>query len=140
MDPDYFKDKTNNKRERENKEEANSSNKRRCDGSLSSMSTSSTGASRRSHFSESALHPQDGLLRCHVDRSICHLAVKPQMSKKQAYCQLHYWCTNERRYSNTAFCPNCNVVLCVDRCYELFHSEWYLHQHKHELGKKLRKK
>ena len=50
LDPDYFKDKRHNKRERENNQDENSSNKRRCDGSLSSMSTISTGASRRSLF------------------------------------------------------------------------------------------
>ena len=106
--------------------------------SLSSMSTGSTGSSRRARISESALNPMDGSLKCRLNCSILHLPVKPKMNKKQSYCQLHYWCNNERKYSNTAFCSNCNVLLCVDRCYEIFHTEYDLHKMKSETKKKMK--
>ena len=100
------------------------------------MSTGSTGSSRRERISESALNPMDGSLKCQLNCSILHLPVKPKMNKKKTYCQHHYWCNNEQKCSNTVFCYNCNVVLCVNKCYEIFHTKFDLHKMKSKTKKK----
>ena len=104
--------------------------------SLLSMSTVSTGATRRSRVCESSLNPYSGALKCRVNRNISHLPTKCRSAKD--YCQLHYWCTTKRITFSCAFCYNCNVVLCMD-CYETFHSVWDLHEKKAELKEKMSK-
>ena len=105
-------------------------------GSLSSMSTVSTGATRRSRVCESSLNPYSRALKCGINRNISHLPTKCRSAKD--YCQLHYWCTTNPITFSCAFCYNCNVVLCMD-CYETFHSVWDLHEKKAELKEKMRK-
>ena len=109
-------------------------------GSFSSLSasTGSTGGCRRARILEQSLNPMDGALKDRMNKTISHLATFPRTSKP--YCHLHYWVTGERRYSNCAYCGNCNVVLCTDNCFEMFHSNWYLHTKKAELKSKMLKK
>lgn len=78
-------------------------------GSMSSLSTASTGLSQKAQVGESSLNPYSGSLKCRMDHTISHLPTKCKNVKD--YCQLHYWCTGKRCTSNTAFCFNCNVVL-----------------------------
>ena len=123
LDPDYYPTRSK-KRATQDDDSIVRKKPRAAGGSVSSISTGSTGHSRRACVSESALNPMNGALKCRLNHTILHLPVKPDMSPKQAYCQLHYWCKTKRKYFNTAYCPNSNVVHCVNTYYEVFHSEW----------------
>ena len=90
-------------------------------GSLSSMSTGLTRSRGQSWVSEISLNPMDGPLKCCMNHTIVHFPTAPNSAK--LYCQLHYWTTCERKYTQCAYYDNCNVVLCIDRCYEVFHTK-----------------
>ena len=106
--------------------------------SYSSMSTGTVSAQgRRSCVSAQLLNPMDDSLKHQMDKTISYLAKCPRTPK--AYCQLHYLATGNK-YSNCAHCANFNVILCLDNCFELFHSEWNLHQMKADMKEKMFKK
>ena len=43
---------------------------------------------------------------------------------KKSNCQLNYWATVKRKYSSVAYCKYFRVIICTDKCYEVFHSMW----------------
>jgi len=120
-------------------ENKNSSQISRCSsqGSLSSLSlsTCSTDTSRRQRISELSLNPFSGSCKCRLDRTISHWPSAPKRlhGAKKSNCQLHYWATGKRKYAATAYCQNCNVSLCINGCYEMFHCDWGLHKKKTSL-------
>ena len=102
------------------------------DGSLStvttcSVSTSTSRGGSRCRISVSALNPISGSLKCRLDTTLPHWPSPPtKESTKLFNCQLHYWATGKRIFQNVQYCKECNVSLCTDRCYEMFHTCWDL--------------
>ena len=56
--------------------------------------------------------------------------VPPKDHIKKLNCQLQYWATGEYKYSNVEFCKDCNVSLCTDNCFGVFHNTWDLEDKK----------
>ena len=95
--------------------------------SISSISTATTSTTRRSRISDSALHPISGSLKSRLNKSGDHWpASSSKHHIKKSNCQLHYWATGKRAYSNVAYCKCCKVSLCTDNCFEVFHTVWNL--------------
>ena len=103
---------------------------RQDDESVSTVSTCSinTGTSRggsRSRISVSGLNPLTGSLKCRLDKSLPHWPSPPTKHDAKLFnCQLYYWATGKRVYQNVQYCKECNVSLCTDTCYEIFHTCW----------------
>ena len=101
--------------------------------------TSPASKKRRARVSEKSLHPRKGKLRCRLNHSFNHwpCPAPKDANKNNAPCQMHWWLFNQKRASNVAHCPTCNVTLCVDRCYEIFHTEHQLTEENRDAVKKL---
>ena len=102
------------------------------------MSTFSTNAScdssRRISISDSSLNPLTGPLKSRINTSVDHWPSVPSQSEiKKCNCQLHWWVTGKSKYKNVAFCKECDVSLCTELCYELFHTCWYIFSQKERL-------
>ena len=105
---------------------------------ISTMSTLSTNASsvssRRSHISASYLNPFTVSSKSRINTSVAHWPSVPSQSEiKKCNCQLHWWVTGKSKYKNVAFCKECDVSLCTELCYELFHTCWYIFSQKERL-------
>ena len=72
---------------------------------------------RSNTFSNIALDPYVGKLRCRLDTNLNHLPIK---CMKDANCQLHYWLHKSKFRQQLMTCPTCNVNLCI-YCYKIFH-------------------
>ena len=92
--------------------------------SLSSMSTTATpNTPRRSRIYDSALNPITGTLKWIMNRSLGHWTLVPSIHHiKKSNFQLHYWDTGKRKYIIVGFCKDCNVSLCTDNWFEVFHT------------------
>ena len=113
---------------RENKDKTNQTSDT-C--SLSSISTATTSTTRRCRISNSTLHPISGTLKCRLNKSLAHWpSSSSKHHLKKSNCQLHFWATGKRKYSNVEFCKQCNVSLCTENCYEVFHTVWDLNERK----------
>ena len=66
---------------------------------VSSMSTNTADTIRRSRVCNSSLHPINGSLKCRL-RKCDHLPTAPENGKYRFHCQLHFWATGKRKYSN----------------------------------------
>ena len=88
---------------------------------MSSMSETNE-SKRRCRVCENFLHPLTGGLKCRLNRLISHWPVST--SSVQHYCQLCYWLTGKRKYKSVVGYKTCNVVLCTDDCYKVFHTKW----------------
>ena len=113
---------------RENKDKTNQTSDT-C--SLSNISTATISTTRRCRMSNSTLHPISGTLKCRLNKSLAHWpSSSSKHHLKKSNCQLHYWATGKRKYSNVEFCKQCNVSLCTENCYEVFHTVWDLNERK----------
>ena len=65
-----------------------------------------------------SLHPQNGALRCRLDRTLDHLPTNT-CNKQPRECALHGWASGSRKKTYLR-CATCNVHLCID-CYAEFH-------------------
>ena len=66
-----------------------------------------------------------------MNRSLGHWPLVPSKHHiNKLNCQLHYWATGKRKYSNVNFFKDCNVSLCTDNCFEVFHTTWDLEDNK----------
>ena len=97
--------------------------------STSTLSTCSirTSSSRgsRSRISASALNSLTRSLKCRLDRSLPHFPSAPSTNEvKKFNRQVHYWVSGKRTYMNVQYCKECNVSLCTEGCFELFHTCW----------------
>ena len=99
-----------------------------------SISTCTSRGGSRSRISVSGLNPITGSLKCRLDKSLPHwpLAIAKQ-DTKLFNCQLHYWATGKRIYQNVQYCKECNISLCTDKCYEIFHTCWDLASQKDKI-------
>lgn len=103
---------------------------------LSTFSIRTTTSSRRSRsrISASALNPMTGSLKCRLDRSLPHWPSAPSKDEvKKFTCQVHYWAAGIRKYKNVQCCKECNVSLCTEGCFELFHTCWDITSEKRRL-------
>ena len=103
------------------------------DASMSTMSsanssTTASGLNKRKRIADQALDPIDGNLRCRLNSQLSHW---PQTARKdkagnKPRCQLHRWACGHTysKQTNVVYCAECNVNLCTDGCYEIFHSKW----------------
>ena len=90
---------------------------------LSSVSSTN----RKARFSDSALDPRSGSLKNRLNRNVHHWPCTPIKDKNRntPVCQLHRWAAGVQKRSNSAYCPECNVHLCLD-CYQPFHCVYEL--------------
>ena len=72
---------------------------------------------RQKPFTDDTLMER-GSLCCRLDHSLDHFCEPPL--EKNVYCGLHNWATKKVTTKGLAFCPSCEVHLCVD-CYSIFH-------------------
>lgn len=130
MDPDYYqRDEKKITRLRENDE---------TDTRCSTVSTMTTENERkRTRVTDSSLKPITGSLKLRLDTSMGHWPVTAH--RRNANCQLHYWASGIRKYKNVVLCQECNVYLCTDRCYEIFHTCWDVQCEKQELRRDISK-
>ena len=103
------------------------------DASMSTMSsanssTTASGLNKRKRIADQALDPIDGNLRCRLNSQLSHW---PQTARKdkagnKPRCQLHRWACGHTysKQTNVVYCAECNVNICTDGCYEIFHSKW----------------
>ena len=90
------------------------------------MSTiTNTDFPKRSRLYNTSLMPITGSLKHRLNKSLGHWPSSPALNHiKKSNCQLHYWATGKRKYSSVAYCKDCRVGLCTDKCYEVLHSMW----------------
>ena len=95
-------------------------------GSVSSMSTiTNPDFPKRSRLSNTSLMPITGSLKHGLNKLLGHWPSSPALNHiKKSNCQLHYWATGKRKYISVAYCKDCRVSICIDKCYEVFHSMW----------------
>ena len=90
------------------------------------MQTAAKRNKKSTSFSDSALDPFKGSLRCRLDHAnVKHMPTRVIKSTKggsNKYCQLHYWATKKKHFADLMRCDACEVNLCVD-CYSIFHEE-----------------
>ena len=72
---------------------------------------------------DKSLNPMNGSLRGRLNSFVHH---HPHLdSKKRRKCQLHRWANGrdakEVRGMKVGYCERCNVNLCLDGCWKLFH-------------------
>ena len=85
-------------------------------------------------MSASSLNPLTGSLKCRLDRSLPHWPSAPSKNEvKKFNCQVHYWVVGKRKYMNVQYCKECNVSLCTEICFELFHTCWNIASEKERL-------
>ena len=103
--------------------------------SLSTMSSITTpDSTKRSRVSVHSLMPITGSLKHRLNNSLGHWpCATAQHHIKKSNCQLHYWATGKRKYSNVAYCKDCRVSLCTDKCYEAFHTVWDIESQKESM-------
>ena len=93
--------------------------------------TATSTTSRITRISDIELNPMTVTLKCRMDISLGHWPSVPSRHHiKKLNFQLHYWATGKRKYSNVEFCKYCNVSLCTDNCFEVFHTTWDLEDKK----------
>ena len=104
-------------------------------GGISTTTSRSATKKRKAYVSNKSMHPLKGKLRCRLDHSLDHWASEPPKDSNHntPACQLHWWLCGTKKASNVARCPTCNVCLCVNKCYRLFHNEWDPTEKKDEL-------
>ena len=107
--------------------DSESKSSRRADiSTLSSVSSSSK--ERGFYLNSASLDPKKGKLRIRIDRAVPHWPsqVPPDKNRNRAPCQLCRWATDRkvRKRNQTAYCQECNVVLCLGECYRTFHTVW----------------
>ena len=108
------------------------------DTRCSTVSTTTTENERkRTRVTDSSLKPITGSLKLRLDTSMGHWPVTAH--RRNANCQLHYWASGTRKYKNVVLCQECNVYLCTDRCYEIFHTCWDVQCEKQELRRDISK-
>ena len=108
------------------------------DGSICTLSTTISTVwscgSARSRISASALNPLTGALKGRLNRGTAHWQLNPSFAgMNKANCQMHWWVTGKRKYKNVDFYKECNVSLCTNGCYELFHTCWDIESEKENL-------
>ena len=98
--------------------------------SISSNSTMSSISSSSQHsamkcerVNDKSLNPMSGSLRGRLNSFVHH---HPHLDgKKRRKCQLHRWAkgrdAKEVRGMKVGYCERCNVNLCLDGCWKLFH-------------------
>ena len=101
---------------------------------ISTLSISSTG--RKARVSDASLNPQDGSLRCRLNRTCGHWPSETESNKdrNKPACQLHKWAAGLQKRNNVAFCADCNVILCL-QCWESFHTVYDIVSEKTNLRK-----
>ena len=103
-------------------------------GTLSTMSRSSAAGTTTSsgnkmpYLNSSSLDPKKGSLRDRLEGVHWPDPSPRSKHKKSPPCQLCRWASNRkaRKHTNTAYCQECNVVLCLGDCWQKFHSVWDL--------------
>ena len=110
---------------------------------ISSLASSGTGSKRR-RISDTSLDPLDGSLKCRLNHSVDHWPSKATLepsSKSKPACQLHRWACGHkvRKRRNVVYCQECDVNLCTDQCYRLFHTKWDIVAAKDEIRDELNK-
>ena len=95
-------------------------------GSGRICTTASGSKKRKSYVSNKSLHPLKGKLRCRLDHRQDHWPAKApkDANHNTSPCQLHWWLCGTKKSKNVARCPTCNVTMCVDKCYRIFHTDW----------------
>ena len=90
------------------------------------MSTiTNPGFPNRSWLSNPSIVPITVSLKHRLKKSLGHWPSSPTLNDiKKSNCQLHYWATGKLKYSSVAYCKDCKVSLCTDKCYGVFHSMW----------------
>lgn len=73
---------------------------------------------RQKPFTDDTLMER-GSLCCRLDHSLDHFAEVP-LENKNVYCGLHKWAKQKVTTKGLAFCPSCEVHLCLE-CYSIFH-------------------
>ena len=103
--------------------------------SVSTMSSITTpDSTKRSRVSVHSLMPITGSLKHRLNNSLGHWpCATAEHHIKKSNCQLHYWATGKRKYSNVAYCKDCRVSLCTDKCYEAFHTVWDIESQKESM-------
>ena len=96
---------------------------------MSTISSASSGSKKRSNYLNSAsLDPVKGKLRNRLDSSLAHWpsSVPQDKNRNRSPCQLCRWATDRRvrKLNQTAYCQECNMVLCLGDCYKTFHTVW----------------
>ena len=92
--------------------------------SMTSMSTNTGNTNKISRMSKHSLNPLNGSLKHILNSAPPYWRTKS--SNEYHYCQLYYWATGNHTYQNMVLYKECNVVLCMDGCYERFHIDWDL--------------
>ena len=85
---------------------------------------------KRPYLNIASLDPKRGYLKDRL-KEVHWKDVHPKnKNNKVPACQLCRWTTNRkgasRKYTNTAYCQECNVVLCLGDFWQKFHSVWDL--------------
>ena len=117
------------KRQRETRDDESLSTVSTC-----SISTCTSRGGSRSRISVGALNPISGSLKCRLNTTLPHWPSPPtKQSTKLFNCQLHYWATGKCTFVNVQYYKECNVSLCTDGCYEMFHTCWDLASQKEKI-------
>jgi len=74
---------------------------------------------RNTTFTDKALDPYTGILRCYLDTSLDHLP--DENDKAEGSCQMHYWQDKTKYRKQLLKCATCQVCLCI-KCYKTFHT------------------
>ena len=76
---------------------------------------------RNSCITDEALDPFKGQLKCCLDHpNVKHMP--STVAGKHKYCQLNYWASKKKKYTQLLKCDALGVHLCID-CYALYHTE-----------------
>ena len=100
--------------------------------SISTLSTNSSTSSGTKHgrISDCSLDPHNGSLRCHLDITVDHWSATVMNDKggNKRVCQIHHWACGHgtQKKENVVYCEECNVHLCTDGCYRIFHTKFDL--------------
>ena len=109
------------------------------DSTLSTLSssTNSSSGSKRKRVSDYSLDPIQGSIRCRLNKSLDHWPSTATQDKHghKPPCQLHRWACGRtcQKYTNIVYCQECDVNLCTDECYRLFHTKWDLKAEKERI-------
>ena len=92
-------------------------------------SVDSATGKRKIYLTNRSLDPQKGSLCHRLNRQNHWPSLPPRdQSGQVTTCNLHRWACGAKcqKHAFVAYCEECNVVLCTDQCFRIFHEVWDL--------------